>query len=131
MFSVRDNSGLLSTRIALSFVNPTDGRYTEITLEDSGSKGSAMRYKGVFILTSEPSRPVLGFLTPKPPTLIQEGPASTTMREKKRYESHYISIAPGVDGVLLTTLCLIVDEIKAINEASEASGEGAVAASGM
>lgn len=89
-----------------------------------------MNYKGVFILSSEPSRPVLGFVTPKPPTLIQEGPASTAMREKKRNKSYYVSIAPGVDGLLLTTMCLIVDEIKAITEASEAGAEAAAAASG-
>lgn len=130
MFSVRNNSGFLSTRIALSFLNPVDGRHTEITLEDSSGKGSAMNYKGVFILSSEPSRPVLGFVTPKPPTLIQEGPASTAMREKKRNKSYYVSIAPGVDGLLLTTMCLIVDEIKAITEASEAGAEAAAAASG-
>lgn len=125
IFTVKNTTRYVSTKIALSYVNTMDGRPVEITLEDSKEKRSAIqKHEGVFKLTSDPAQPILGYITPNPPTIIQESAASKAVGDKKRMGSYYLTIAPGVDGALLMTLCLCLDEIKMDKELAKAAGDG-------
>ncbi|TFK97044.1 hypothetical protein BDV98DRAFT_575083 [Pterulicium gracile] len=128
IFTVKSDSQV--TKLVLSFKNPTDGRETEISLQDHGVSGTLL-YKntGVFHLASAEGNPVIGYLTPKPPTSFQEGGASAAEDARKRNISSYVSVAPGVDATLLEVLYICTEEIRQLYRVGSAAAGSAVASS--
>ena len=130
IFTVKNDSGWKLTKLVLSFKNPTDGRETEISLQDHGGSGTLL-YKntGIFHLASVEGNPVIGYLTPKPPTSFQEDEASAAEDARKRNISSYVSVAPGVDGTLLEVLCICTEEVRQMLRVGSAAASSAAASS--